>query len=189
MGNIWFLRTDKMTHIKDISTDNPFIYSQHGVCAEKEINKLQSVIEFKKQIFPKALISGRQIRNIVYEIKNELIKDRYITYEPKQCDYFIWCWISGMDIGDIVVVRNSKNEIFICEINDYVSEKFLDENGYFGRSVRIIKEWKKEAEATEIKEIIHRILGRRTLERNANNVVKKVIEKHIEGEVGNKRWK
>lgn len=189
MGNIWFLRTDKMTHIKDISTDNPFIYSQHGVCAKEEINDLPSVINFKKQIFPRVSISARKIYDIVTEIKEEFIEKGIIDYKPKNCNYTIWCWISVMDIGDIVFVRNGSGSIYACEISGYVCKEFLDKNGYFGRAVRILKEWKNGVGTEEINEILHRTSGRKTLEKNGNSTVTKVVSEHIEGEVGNKRWK
>lgn len=189
MENIWFLRTDKMTHIEDISLKNPFIYSQHGVCAKKEINNLPSVINFKNQIFPKVSISGHKIYDVITEIKEELIQKGIIEYEPKQCNYTIWCWVSVMDIGDIVFVRNGFDSIYVCEISGYVSKEFLDKNGYFGRPVRILKEWKNGVGTEEIKEILHRTVGRKTLEKNAKSIVTKLISEHIEGEVGNKRWK
>ena len=44
-----------------------------------------------------------------------------------------------MDTNDIVFVRNKNQEVFICQVSGYVSERFFDENGFFQRPVNILK--------------------------------------------------
>lgn len=179
MNNIWFLRTDKdgefVDEEFDISDTNKFIYSAHGICGYggKEIIQRNKI-----KIFPKLLIDDKELRRTVRDVKKELIEAGVIDVTKpgkEQCDLFIWYWIAVMNAGDIAFVRNKKQEIFICRIIGYVSEEFFDagstlDHPIFQRPVEILKkvspDSSQEIEELKEKEIWHRTLGHKTLEKN-----------------------
>lgn len=177
MKNIWFLRTDKDKNGLefDLSENYQFIYSDHGTC-----RKNYDVEKYKKNIFPKLLVKGKELRKIICEIKKRLIENRKINHDDEgktQCDLFISYWVTEMMVGDIVFVRNKKQEVFLCEITGYIEEKFFDSRGSFQRPVKILE--KISSNTQELKSMFHRTSGRRTLERNANSGVAKTVSDYL----------
>ena len=113
MKNIWFLRTDKDKNGLefDLSENYQFIYSDHGACRGN-----YDVEKYKKNIFPKLLVKGKELRKSIYEIKEQLIANGKINPNAEgktQCDLFISYWVTEMMVGDIVFVRNKKQEVFL----------------------------------------------------------------------------
>ncbi|MCX7097944.1 MAG: hypothetical protein NTV43_08590 [Methylococcales bacterium] len=183
--NIWFLRTDKdgWNENFDISESNEFIYSAHGSCGNQKNRKIQ---DQKSNIFPKLLISGEILRKLVRLIKQELIEEGCFSGNEvgkKQCDSIICYWIAVMNIGDIVFVRNKKQDIYICKIAGYISEDFFDKTGAFQRPVEIVKKVSSNAsqEKVELDKIWQRTLGRRAIERNTREDVKVFVYNYLKG--------
>lgn len=182
MNNIWFLRTDKdgWSNCIDVTKYNQFIYSAHGVCRGRDCEEAENlIIDNKPLIFPELKIGRRQLIKLVYSIKEVLI--RYGTFEGNEpgktkCDLFISYWVTEMKEGDIVFVRNKKQEVFICKITGYVLENFFNATGSFQRPVEIIQEV-KEADLHE--DIWKRTKGRSTVVRNANSNIKSLVLKHL----------
>ncbi len=182
MNNIWFIRTDKDGwNDFDISEDSPFIYSMHGICGNQEYQKVQ---DYKKNVFPKLLVSGHNLRNFVREVKQDLISIGQFGGEEigkKQCDLFIYYWIAVMQIDDIVFIRNKKQEVFICQVTGYVLENTFDKFGIFQRPVKILKKISEtDAERQKLTTIWHRTLGRRTLEINRRHDTRDFIINYLE---------
>lgn len=184
MSNIWFLRTDKDNYNEsiDISIETPFIYSLHGIC--RDIHQENVLIqEQKKNIFPELRIKGQELRKTVRFIKEDLIKNKVFADNglgKKQCDLFIYYWVAVMQVGDIVFVRNKKQEVFICEITGYVLEEFFDNHGGFQRPVKILERISSNlALDKELSKIWHRTLSRRTLEKNSQKYVSDIVFSYI----------
>ena len=181
MKNIWFLRTDKDDcNNLDISESNPFIYSVHGICGGINIKKIK---EYKNNVFPRLLVSGYELRQFIREIKQDLISSKIISESDigkKQCDLSICYWIAVMDTNDIVFVRNKNQEVFICQVSGYDSERIFDENGFFQRPVNILKKVSEhDLEKQKLITIWHRTLGRRTLEINKKDDVRKFVLNYL----------
>ena len=176
MNNIWFLRTDKDGWSKciDVTKHNQYIYSAHGSCGVKNV-----VAKYKSKIFPKLAIDRIELLNLVRLIKEKLKSSGDLDVsEPgkTKCDLFISYWVTEMKEGDIVFVRNKKQEVFICKITGYVLENFFNATGSFQRPVEIIQEV-KEADLHE--DIWKRTKGRSTVVRNANSNIKSLVLKHL----------
>jgi len=183
--NIWFLRTDKDGYKEDfdISESNKFIYSAHGSCGHQSNSTIQ---DHKSNIFPKLLISGEELRKSIRSIKQKLIEEGYFSGNEtgkKRCDLFISYWVAIMNVGDIVFVRNKKQKIYICMITGYVSEELFDKEGIFQRPVEILNivSSNSSEQKTELGKILHRTLGRKTLDRNKQEEVKIFVDKYLKG--------
>lgn len=180
MTNIWFLRMDKynLGTQYDMSESNPFIYSVHGICGVENIEK-KIIKKNKNKVFPKLLIDGRELRDLVRLIKQNLINDGSVDGEDigkQRCDLAVWYWVAVMEYGDIVFVRNEQDKVFICRITGYVSEEFFNSHGCFRRPVNVLHEVTEE----NISEIIwNRTCGRKTIERNANEEVKIMVREYL----------
>ena len=184
MKNIWFLRTDKdgRSIDSDISESNLFIYSDHGSCGNQKKLIIQ---EYKKNIFPKLLVSTQELRSFIIGVKNKLVADGNISEDDvgkKNCDLFISHWINKMQEGDIVFVRNKKQEVFICKITGYITEKYFDLTGAFQRPVEVLKiiSSDNQDEQKKLEIVWHRTLGRKTLERNNDPDVKEIVSGYID---------
>jgi hypothetical protein len=174
MKNIWFIRTDKddWSADFDISEKNESIYSAHGSCKRNHI-----IDKHKKKILPSLSLSAIQLAELIREIKKELIAEELLEdTEKKRCDVFITYWISTMSIGDIVFVRNKKQELYICKISGYISNYFFDEIGSFKRPVNILQKISQDSISDEI---LRRTTGRKTIERNANKNIRSLVVEFI----------
>lgn len=187
MNNVWFLRTDRDSWDDnyDISENNKFVYSAHGSCGNQGNHEIQ---KHKLNIFPELSISGQKLRELIRSIKQGLIDEGYFAADEtgkEQCDLFICYWVAVMNIGDIVFVRNKKQEIFICKIIGYVSEEFFDKTGSFQRPVEILKKVSVDSsqEKEELNKIWHRTLGRRTLERNNREEVNTFVYNYLKDNI------
>ena len=171
MKNIWFIRTDKDGCDQlDVTVKNPNIYSIHGICGDENYIK-----KHKNKIFPKLVLNKEELSTLVKSIKNQLITDGLINKNDegkKRCDYAILCWLDIMKEGDVVFVRNKKQEVLVCKIIGYVSEKFFDTHCFFQRPVEVLASLTKEP---VYEKLWKRTLGRKTIERNANNEIKALV--------------
>ena len=161
--NVWFLRMDKYSlDNKDFGEKNAFIHSAHGSCDAPRLAK-----EHKDKVFPELALNGKDLAKLIRSIKYDLIKNGQISLEQsgkRRCDIAIRYWVSVMQVGDLVFVRNKQNKIILSRITDYISEVFFEDKGAFKRPVEIINEITESMVPSEIWE---RTKGRKTIERNA----------------------
>lgn len=175
MENIWFIRMDKdWLEGVDINENAPFIHSVHGSCGQLEMAKKQ-----KPFIFPSLSLDEKKLSTHIQSIKETLIKKGVIddSLPGKQgCILAIRYWLSIMKEGDIVLVKNKLNTIYLCRVTGYVSEDFFDTHGCFQRPVKILQKVQK----TSIhKDIWKRTQGRKTIERNKQKHITQLIKKHL----------
>ncbi|GHZ29127.1 TPA: hypothetical protein ACGF6R_003532 [Vibrio cholerae] len=176
MENIFFLRMDKDVVATDpiFSPQYPYIHTIHGTCDNRELIKQQT-----KVIFPKLDLSERELLDCIYRIKQELINSHQMDENAprkQRCDLAIKYWLKTMKIGDAVFVRSQDNQLYLCQVASYVQEKFFDEYGCFQRKVENVQ---LLDESSVPAEILNRTYGRKTIERNACEVVNVLFYKHF----------
>lgn len=169
--NIWFLRTDKDEwDAFDVTAQNPFIYSMHGVCGDKSY-----ATEHKDKIFPTLDLAKHELYRLVASIKKRLVKAGKLDPNgdgKKRCDLVLWYWLGIMKEGDFVFVRNKKDQVLICKVTGYISESFFDKHGFFQRPVEILGQLKNDP---KYQRLWNRTYARKTLERNANSEVRELV--------------
>lgn len=178
MNNIWFIRTDKdyWTDCEDFSIQNPYIFSGHGSCGRKHIE----IDKLKGEVFPEPdNFNIKDLRQKICDIKQILIDRGDFDIKStgkKKCDLFIAYWIAVMSIGDIVFIRNKKQEVYITKIKGYISESFFEHSGSFQRPVEVLGKVNSE---TSDERLWKRTIGRQTLVRNANNIIRELVESYL----------
>ena len=179
---LWFLRTDKDNFDKklDISESNEFIYSAHGSCGHQDIEEIKAI---RSNIFPVLKINETELRKYIQNIKSSFVKNQIIDLDEmgkKRCDLIITYWIVTMQPGDIVIVRNKDNNVYICEITGYINEDFYNTYGSFQRPVRIIDKITPAVfHQHPLHEIQHRTCGRNTLQRNRQSTAHDKVISYI----------
>jgi hypothetical protein len=163
--------------INTLDASIPYIYSMHGSCSSptKEellktyfaINNFTDFTEIKQKYtrdtFCKKLI----------EIKEDMVKLGIMTGEEdskKRCLFTISHWIYTMAINDIVFVRKTNNEVYICKV---ISEANLANTTnnliYPKREIKILHKSNYQEIITKVDCLKNRLDSRRTLERVANS--------------------
>ena len=158
----------------DLTEKTPFIHSVHGSCGNKELTS-----KYKQMIFPELSVSDQDLTKSVASIKRKLIESNDLNefqLSKRRCDLAIRYWLSIMKVGDLVFVRNKINEVYLCKVSDYVSEKFFDSYGCFQRPVEILQ---KLSESMVHKELWHRTHSRKTIERNAKTAIVSLVKMHL----------
>jgi len=179
--NIWFLRMDKYTLEEDcFSGSDTFIHSAHGSCGNVDIAK-----KHKGLFFPKLTKTGKELAKLIREIKEKLIEDDHISLEQsgkRRCDIAIRYWLSVMQIGDLVFIRNKQDKVVFARVTGYICEDFFDSYGCFKRPVEIISQINEQMIPAEI---WRRTKGRKTIERNAKKHITDWITNNYESLVNN----
>jgi hypothetical protein len=175
MNNIFFLRMDKDAFKEhDLSRQYPYIHSIHGICGKRDLIKQQ-----KDRIFPRLELSERDLLEHIYKLKQNLINAGELDEKApgkQRCDLAIKYWLKTMQVGDAVFVRNQTNQLYLCKIAGYVEEEFFDKHGCFQRKVADIELLDESFIPTEI---LSRTYGRKTIEKNACEVVNTVFNSYF----------
>lgn len=167
MKNIWFIRTDKnIGNLWDVTMDTKFIYSMHGSCVNHKSTQM-----YYNMVFPKLTISRNELMKIVRIIKNE----EHVSGKF-HCDLSVAYWLAVMDVGDIVFVRGSAEDVYVCVITGYVLESIFQAHGVFARPIKIFN--KTSVDSINPK-IWNRTLGRKTIERNNNKEIEDLVYEYL----------
>lgn len=167
MKNIWFIRSDKNEgNLWDFTMDTKFIYSMHGSCVSHN-----SAEKYYKMVFPKLAVSRNELMKLVRTIKNE-----EGVIGKLHCDLSIAYWLAVMDVGDIVFVRGSAEDVYVCAITGYVLESIFQAHGVFARPITLFKKTSIDSISPKI---WNRTLGRKTIERNNNKEIESLVYEYL----------